>query len=125
MATILLSIKPEYVDRILSGDKKYEYRKHIPQEPVDRIIIYSTEPEKKVVGEVSVIGTLSMSPTALWERTKKDAGIARSKYRVYFKDVKKAFAFQLGKVTVYDSSRELADYGISQAPQSFTYLKQK
>ena len=124
MATILLSIKPEYVVKILSGDKKYEYRKHLPQEPVDRIIIYSTDPEKSVVGEVAVIGTLAMSPTALWEFTKKDSGIARSKYRLYFKGAKKAFAFQLGQVKVYETPRNLSDYCINQAPQSFIYITQ-
>ncbi len=124
MATILLSIKPEYVVKILSGDKKYEYRKHLPQEPVDRIIIYSTDPEKSVVGEVAVIGTLAMSPNALWEFTKKDSGIARSKYRLYFKGAKKAFAFQLGDVTVYDTPQKLSEFGVNQAPQSFIYLTQ-
>ena len=37
MATILLSIKPEYVERIFNGSKKYEFRKHLPQEKVDKI----------------------------------------------------------------------------------------
>ena len=31
MSKILMSIKPEYVDKIFSGEKKYEYRKRIVQ----------------------------------------------------------------------------------------------
>ena len=27
--TVLLSIKPEFADKIFSGEKKYEYRKYI------------------------------------------------------------------------------------------------
>ena len=27
MCTILMSINPEYVDKIIAGNKKYEYRK--------------------------------------------------------------------------------------------------
>ena len=123
MATIILSIKPEYVAKIISSEKKYEYRKYLPQKTVDKIVIYSTVPDKKVVGEVAVIGTLSMSPSALWEQTKKNAGIVRSKYRLYFRDAKKAFAFRLGNVTKYDVPRKLDDYGIKKAPQSFLYLK--
>lgn len=122
MATILLSIKPEYTNRILSGEKQYEYRKHIPQDTITRIIIYSTDPEKKVVGEVSVKGILSMCPTQLWEQTKKNAGIPRSKYRQYFKGCKKAFAYQLGNVIKYDPYKSLADFNVSQAPQSFVYI---
>lgn len=46
MATILLSIKPEYVDKIFTRTKKYEYRKRLSQLPVDKIIVYSTDPIK-------------------------------------------------------------------------------
>lgn len=125
MATILLSIKPEYVKRIFSGEKKYEYRKHLSQESVDKIIVYSTDPEQKVVGEIEVTGTLQMSPTRLWEQTKRDAGISREKFRKYFKGCKAAFAYQLGETTMYEAPKELSDYGISQAPQSFVYINRE
>ena len=52
MCTILLSIKPEYTNRILEGSKKYEFRRSVAKRKVDRILIYSTAPEMKVV-EVS------------------------------------------------------------------------
>lgn len=125
MATILLSIKPEYVKKIFFGEKKYEYRKRLSQEPVDRIIVYSTDPEQKVVGEIEVTGTLQMSPTRLWEQTKRDAGISREKFRKYFKGCKAAFAYQLGETTMYEAPKELSDYGISQAPQSFVYINRE
>lgn len=125
MATILLSIKPEYVKKIFSGEKKYEYRKHLSQEPVERIIIYSTDPEQKVVGEIKVTGTLRMSPTRLWEQTKRDAGISREKFRKYFKGCKTAFAYKLDETTMYETPKELSDYGVSQAPQSFVYINRK
>ncbi len=125
MATILLSIKPEYVKKIFSGEKKYEYRKHLSQEPVDRIIVYSTDPEQKVVGEITVIGIMKMSPTRLWEQTKRDAGISREKFRKYFKGCKSAFAYQLGETNIYETPKALSDYGISQAPQSFVYINRE
>ena len=31
---ILLAIKPEFVEKILSGDKKFEFRKFIPKAKV-------------------------------------------------------------------------------------------
>lgn len=122
MATILLSIKPEYVERIFSGIKKYEFRKHLPQEKVDKIVVYSTDPVQRVVGEVEVIGTLSMRPSPLWETTKTAAGISRAKYREYFKGYATAYAFQLGQVQVYDTPKTLDEMGIKSAPQSFVYI---
>ena len=94
MEAILLSINPEYVERIFAGSKKYEFRKRLANRTVNKILIYSTAPIMKVVGEVQVIKTISASPTALWECTKKFAGISRDKYRKYFKDCKIAYAYQ-------------------------------
>lgn len=67
VGSILLSVKPEYVERIFDGTKLYEYRKRLPKQPIGKIIVYSTYPEMKVIGEVEVIGLVSDSPTAVWE----------------------------------------------------------
>lgn len=122
MASILLSIKPEYVERIFAGSKKYEFRKRLASKTVEKILIYSTAPTMQVVGEVQITGTIWASPTALWERTKKFAGISRDKYREYFKGCKTAYAYQLGDVTRYEPPKELSEYNINFPPQSFIYL---
>lgn len=122
MESILLSINPEYVERIFSGKKRYEFRKRLANRKVDRILIYSTAPTKQVVGEVQIIETISSSPSELWERTKKFAGISRDKYRKYFKGCKIAYAYQLGQVIRYDPPKELSEFNVSQPPQSFIYL---
>lgn len=122
MKSILLSVKPEYVERIFDGSKKYEYRKRLANKTVDKILIYSTTPIMKVVGEVQVIETISASPTALWESTKKFAGISREKYRKYFKGCKVACAYQLGQVIRYDQPKELSEFNVNLPPQSFIYI---
>lgn len=122
MATILLSIKPEYVDRIFNGSKKYEFRKHLPQVKVDKLVVYSTDPVQRVVGEVEVLGSLTMKPTPLWEATKQLAGISRAKYRAYFKGCAAASAFQLGQTWLYETPKTLEEIGVKSAPQSFIYL---
>ena len=48
--TVLLSIKPDYVEKILDGSKKYEFRKIIFNDNIQRIMIYSSSPVKKIVG---------------------------------------------------------------------------
>ena len=123
MKALLLSIKPEYANRILLGTKKYEYRKRLAKDSFDKIYIYSTSPVMKVVGTVKVLGRLERSPTALWEETKTGAGISRAKYRKYFKNCKSAYAYQLGEVTVFDTPLNLDDFGVSAAPQSFVYIE--
>lgn len=122
MKALLLSIKPEYVERILQGTKKFEYRKRLAKEDVSVIYIYSTYPSMKVVGSVQVIGRLSASPTALWDKTKARAGISRAKYRDYFHGCKVAYAYELGEVTIFDNPQALSMYGLDSAPQSFAYI---
>lgn len=122
LESLLLSIKPEYVERIFAGSKKYEFRKRLANKAVGKILMYSTAPIMKVVGEVEIVETISASPTALWECTKKFAGISRDKYREYFKGCKVANAYRLGQVIQYESPKELSEFDISLPPQSFMYL---
>ena len=122
MATILLSIKPEYANKIFDGQKHYEYRKRIPKKEVSKIVVYSSAPEQAVIGEIEVIKTLKMKPTPLWNSTKANAGISRSKYRKYFSGCTMAYAFVIGSFEKYPTSNWLADYNIHSAPQSFVYL---
>ena len=123
MKALLLSIKPEYVEKILQGEKKFEYRKRLAKEDVSYIYVYSTAPSMKVVASVHIEGHLSDSPTALWEKTKAAAGISRAKFRDYFRGCKTAYAYKLGKVEVFESPKNLSDFGVSVAPQYFVYIK--
>lgn len=123
MSEILLSINPEYANRILNKSKKYEYRKKLPIKNVDKIIIYSTYPVMKVIGEVDVIEILSMKKTPLWEKTKKLSGISKRKYDEYFDDCSIAHAYRLGDVRAFEPPKALIDFGIETAPQSFVYIK--
>ena len=122
MCTILLPIKPEYVDRIIDQSKLYEYRKKRCKQKVDKIVIYCTAPVKKIVAEVLVEDLISSSPNQLWNITKQHAGISKSKYMEYFENNDTAFAYKLGKVTKYEKAMTLEEIGINYYPQSYVYL---
>lgn len=123
MYNMLISIKPEYVKNIFNGSKKYEYRKIRCKQDIDKIIIYSTYPIMKVVGEAKVEKILEDSPDRIWEKTKKYSGIDLNFYQKYFKDRSKAIAYKLTNIKKYDSPKELSSYGIKAAPQSFVYIQ--
>ena len=125
MSTILLSIKPEYVTEIFNHTKQYEFRKRIPQKQIKRVIVYSSDPVQRVVGEFEVLETIKMKPSPLWESTKKAAGITRAKFREYFHGSEMAYAFKIGKTVLYETPKMLKEYGICSAPQSFVYLNEK
>ena len=122
MSTILLSIKPEYSEKIFAGTKKYEFRRHLAQKSITKILVYSSAPVMMVIGEVEVIGTLSMKPSPLWETTKETAGITRAKFREYFAGRTIGYAYKLGKALRYPKPQPLSAYNIKNAPQSFVYI---
>lgn len=122
MSTMLLSIKPEYAKVILEGKKQYEFRKIKPKEYVNHIILYASSPQKQVVGEAVIDEILEGTPKEIWEIAKSAAGITRKFFFSYYAGKDKAVAYKLKDVVTYKVPKELSDYGISQAPQSFVYL---
>jgi predicted transcriptional regulator len=122
MSTMLLSIKPQYAKVILEGKKQYEFRKSKPKNGVDRIIFYASSPQKQVVGEAAIDKILEGTPKEIWEIAKTAAGITRKFYFSYYAGKDKAIAYKLKDVKIYETPKELSDYGVRQAPQSFVYL---
>ncbi|WPL38892.1 ASCH domain-containing protein [Malacoplasma iowae] len=123
MNTILLSVKPEYSEKIFNGVKKFEYRKSLAKKDVNRILIYTTSPIKLIIGEVEVIEKISLEVTKLWAKTQNYSGISKKKYLWYFNGNTNASAYKLGKITKYETPKTLDQFGVKQAPQSFVYIK--
>lgn len=119
---IVISINPEHVENIINGTKKFEYRTKAAKCDVGKIIIYETTPVKKIVAEVEIIDVLMMTPSQLWSETKAVSGISKEYFDAYFKNRKVAYAYKLGAIKVYDKPRELKEFGLRFAPQSFVYV---
>jgi predicted transcriptional regulator len=121
---ILLSIKPEYAEKILNGTKRFEYRKALPRNAsVRTVVIYATMPVGKVIGEFEFGGVLCEKPKDLWRRTKNDSGITREFFDTYFHGRERAMAIAVNRPRRYGNPRNLEDVSGSRTPpQSFQYL---
>jgi len=119
---ILISVNPKHVENIISGLKKYEYRRHVAKKDISSIIIYETTPIKRVVAEAEIEAILSYTPDELWELTKNESGINRCFFDEYFKGKKIAHAYRIGKVKVFKQPKTLEEFGVRCAPQSFVYI---
>jgi len=121
---VLLSIKPEYAEKILNGTKRFEYRKAVPRnEAVRTVVIYATMPVGKVVGEFEVAGVLREKPDVLWKRTKEASGITRAFFDEYFSGRNEAMAIAVREPKRYAKPLSLKDVsGSVTPPQSFQYL---
>lgn len=123
MADVLISIKPEFAEKILSGEKRYEYRKQNFHRIVDKLVVYASHPVGKVIGEAKVINLLESDPETIWHETYTAAGIDKARYDEYFKGRDTAVAICLGEVKRYKKPLNLSDYEIERPPQSYLYLK--
>lgn len=120
MKTAIISIKSEYVEKIFSGEKKFEYRKNYIN--ASRFIIYETAPTSAVVGMFNASVTKE-TPDYIWQYTKLAAGISKEAFFEYFNGKKKAFAYHLYDIIKFPKPIPLEYFGLKRPPQSFYYLK--
>ena len=81
--TIILSIHPSHIEKILSGEKRYEYRKRIPTD-IRHIVVYATAPIKMIVALIEIDSILTGTPESVWKKTKKHAGVSKDFFILYF-----------------------------------------
>ena len=63
------------------------------------------------------------SPEQLWLLTREGAGISKEFYDEYFCGREVAFAYKLGSVHIFETPKELSEFGVKVAPQSYIYIK--
>lgn len=121
---VLLSIKPKYANLIFSGEKHYEFRRSIfKNRPVKKVIVYASSPISKIIGEFEIDNILSLNLVDLWNETMKYAGIDKSFYDNYFDGKESGYAIKVKSYKKYKKHKELRDFNIKQAPQSFAYIR--
>ncbi len=121
---VLLSIKPEFVNEIFGGSKKYEYRKIIfKNQNISSVVVYATMPVGKVVGEFDIGSIIEASPEVLWNKTKKHSGISYEFFSDYFSKKAKGYAIQIENARLFPEPMSINDFdqSIKVAPQSFCY----
>lgn len=121
---VLLSIKPEFAEKIFNGSKKYEFRKIIfKNKRVTTVVVYASSPVQKVIGEFDIDTILEDDLDSLWMKTKDYAGIDETYFNDYFAYKEKGYAIKIKKVTRYKENLCIKkDLNIDFPPQSFLYL---
>jgi predicted transcriptional regulator len=120
---VLLSIKPEHVNNIFNGKKKYEYRKAIFNwKNIEKVIVYASHPEKQVIGEFEIEYVFHEKINELWLKTKDEAGISEEQFQKYFSTKSKGYAIKIIRAKKYPSPKPLNHLTVSSPPQSFMYL---
>lgn len=121
MTKVILPIKPEFVEKIISGVKKYEFRKKIFKKNIDIVLIYSCSPISKIIGEFKIVDILYDDVIYLWEQTKNYAGITK-KGLINYANGNNLYAIEIGEIIIYDNPVCVIKDLLKSIPQSFVYL---
>lgn len=123
-SSILLSVKPRFVNLITDGSKHVELRRSIPARTLRTIALYSSSPIQAIVGLADVSQVIEGTATRLWQIARDNGGgLTRKELREYFSGKKTGFAIMLENVRVFKNPVKPKEFfKVFTAPQSFRYL---
>ncbi|WP_148416484.1 hypothetical protein [Haloferax sp. KTX1] len=124
---VLLSIKPEFAEKILDQEKRYEFRKTRFQDPsrIETIYLYASSPVQEIVGSFSLDEVIEGPPEQLWQDFGAVSGIDdRSRFMDYFGDADTGYAIEVDSTSRFERSidprQHIDDF---RPPVSFQYLR--
>lgn len=122
---VLLSIKPEFAEKIFNGTKKYEFRRSVfKNKEVKTVVVYASAPVQQVIGEFEIDTILNHDLQKLWQLTKDQSGISESFFLDYFNNKEKGYAIKIKRVKKYAKALSLKNDFNATPPQSFMYLEE-
>lgn len=102
-SNLLMSVKPEFAERIFSGDKRIEIRraamatKWVGQ----RVAIYATRPICALVGEATIQSVERGVPAQFWEKYQSELGCNKEQFDQYTAQSVSITAIRLQEVRSY------------------------
>jgi predicted transcriptional regulator len=120
---VLLSIKPEYADKIFNGTKLFEFRRSIFKNPdIKTVVVYASSPVQKVIGEFDIESILHESIDELWRLASEHGGVQKQFFFDYFSNKDSGFAIKIRKTRRYKIAKNLESEFKVKPPQNFLYL---
>lgn len=120
---VLISIKPQFVEMILAGEKVFEFRRVWAKSEPNMMVIYSSSPVQRIVAIARIKNVHKASTSSLWNLTKGRGGVSRQLLREYFSGNKTGYAIEIEDIKL---AKTLIDPKILfvgfRPPQSFQYL---
>jgi predicted transcriptional regulator len=123
---LFLSIKPHFARAILEGRKTVEVRRKFPSVPAGTVVVlYSSSPEKAVLGTVRLRQATRVDPSQVWARYANHIDIAQNALEIYLKGAGTSTVLEVEDPEPWDQPvtlRELRRILGVEPPQSFRYL---
>lgn len=126
----ILSIRPQYSEKILAGKKTVELRRRFPLSTVKgtKVFIYSTSPVRAIVGSAEIADVIKLPIKTIWSKYSKCAFIKKQDFESYFQGLSEGVALELKNARTFDKPIDLVELRTRfnfTPPQSFIYAKQE
>lgn len=106
----LISIRPPFLQAILDGTKRVEFRTRTPAfKPGQMLLLYETSPRCAVRGVAWVRGVVTKSPASLWREFRSVSGISRGQLLGYLQGRSSGCAVVLSSVMRLQAELPLAE----------------
>ena len=123
---VILSIKPKFVEEIIAGRKRFEFRKKSFKQDVNTVFVYASSPICRIVGEFKLGAVLEGTPEQVWSMTANHSGITKRFYDQYFSCHEVSYALEIKSFKRYKTPinpyQAIKDF---HAPQSFCYTDEQ
>jgi predicted transcriptional regulator len=121
---VLLSIKPKYANAILAGQKLVEFRKLAFKREIERVYIYSSAPEQRIIGYFIIDDIVSDTPEGLWKQFNKVGSINEEDFFEYFANKEIGYSIKIKSVNKFRKSKDPKDiFKNFVPPQSYMYCE--
>jgi len=119
---LLLSVQPIWADLIVEGRKTIELRRKKPKRIVvgDSVFIYSTSPEKKVIGYAKLKGVIPVK-AYLAGAYSKEACCSDEFIDKYFEGLEWGYGLDLTSPIRFNTPIDIKEYGMK-PQQSYRYI---
>ena len=122
----VFTVKPIYANAIISGEKTVEFRRNGSPSNITYMVVYSTSPDKKIIGVCDVTTCIAASPQNLWRRFRSNGLISRKEFFIYFDGVSTGKCYLLKNPKKFVRPILLKNcWSFSKSPQSFVYIEKK
>lgn len=136
---VIISIKPEWVKKIISGEKTIELRKNAPLDPTPfRCFIYVTKDFKpnrpysaklwasrgKVIGEFVCDLIYLVTPIPAIAEAFSGVSCVSAESIMNYGGNKMVYGWRISDLKIYGKPRPLSDFNLRVAPQSWCYVNE-
>ena len=117
MTLIVMSIKPNWVDKIVRLKKRVELRRRGPsiKHLGSQLYIYATSPKSSIVARCVIAGISTGAPETLWHQIGAGSGCTRTEFFDYFRNAPSGTALHL------ESVKELEEVPLSRLRAQFSW----